>query len=390
MSLVIITESEKRNLTSSNVNYKTIDKINEVWDSYSITERIFVVEFLSVIYPEKVKILSESRWYNTVADIIGIFDPTGVVDIMNGISYWRQGDKLFAILSWIGAVPGLGDLIAKPVIGVLKIGSTSTKAFKAAVETGNVAKIAETAQKAGSKTTAMVRGVANWGDNLVSVLRKTIGRLPIGLPFLAGGASLSGKGFVKTVEGWVDIFKQASTQMKSADEVYKGILQAKKPLTALEKETLLKQLEKQKVTAFRGYKPSKDLTFSEKYIAGGLGKIWGNRATRSLMTRTKSYLGFLDYLGIGDFDVDPEDLKTKVPDVEQKLQEYAKTEQGKKYFKEDFGDSAGTPPPGLTDSEWAKVSSEMGSRSGKPTFDIAGAFANNSNPILSLFGAVLK
>ena len=30
-------------------------------------------------------------WYNTVMDIVGLADPTGVVDIVNGISYFTQG-----------------------------------------------------------------------------------------------------------------------------------------------------------------------------------------------------------------------------------------------------------------------------------------------------------
>ena len=153
---------------------------------------------------------------------------------------------------------------------------------------------------------------------------------------------------------------------------------------------LLKQLEKQKVMAFRGYTPGKDLTFSEKYISGGLGRIWGNRATRSLMTRTKSYLGFLDYLGIGNWDTDPEDLVKQVPNVEQKLDEYSKTEKGKKYFKEDFGGSVGTAPPGLTDAEWEKVKLEMGGSRPKPSFDIAGVFGSSQNPIVALFGTLLK
>ena len=30
-------------------------------------------------------------WYNTVMDVVGLADPTGVVDIVNGISYFTQG-----------------------------------------------------------------------------------------------------------------------------------------------------------------------------------------------------------------------------------------------------------------------------------------------------------
>ena len=38
------------------------------------------------IYEEERLKLNEDRWYNTVGDIVGIFDPTGVVDLVNGVS----------------------------------------------------------------------------------------------------------------------------------------------------------------------------------------------------------------------------------------------------------------------------------------------------------------
>jgi hypothetical protein len=393
MSGLIITETEKKELRylvdteSLTYNHKVTKKITKLWEQTSLEDRVFLFEFLKVLYPQKVKLINESRWYNTLADIIGIFDPTGVVDILNGISYWRQGDKLFAILSWIGAIPGLGDLIAKPIIGILKVGSPATKSFRAAVEAGNATKIAETASNIGGPVASMVRNSKTWGDNLVGVLNKSIGKVPIGLPLLAGGSSLSGKGFVRLVQEWVDIFKSASGQMKSADEVYKTVLQGSKPLTIAEKELMIKQLEKQSFNPFRSYKGAGQ-DFSEKYLSGGLGKLWGNRATRSLMVRTKSYLGFLDYLGIGNFDTDPEELRTKVPNVEQKLEEYSKTEKAKKYFKEDFGTTEMSRPPGLTDTDWAEI---QGKESvGSKSFGIGDVFTSSQNPIVSLFATLLK
>jgi hypothetical protein len=393
MSKLIITETDKKKLKylvdNNNLTYNqdVTKRLTKLWESTSLEDRIFLFEFLKVLYPQKSKLINESRWYNTLADIIGIFDPTGVVDILNGISYWRQGDKLFAILSWIGAIPGLGDLIAKPIIGVFKVGTPATKAFRAAVEAGNAAKIAETASKVGGPVASMVRNSTTWGDNLVRVLNKSVGRVPIGLPLLAGGASLSGRGFVRVVDEWVDIFKSASGQMKSADDVYKSILQGSKPLATAEKESMIKQLERQKFSPFRSYTGAKQ-DFGEKYLAGGLVSLWGNRATRSLMSRTKSYLGFLDYLGIGNFDTDPEDLRKKVPNVEQKLDEYSKTEKGKKYFKEDFGTTEISRPPGLTDADWAEIQGS-GSVSSK-SFGLDKVFASNQNPIVSLFTTLLK
>jgi hypothetical protein len=103
------------------------------WNSLSSDDKKFVLEFLKVLHPEKSKLLNEAKWYNTVGDIAGIFDPTGTVDLINGISYWKQGDHLFALLSWISVIPYVGDVVAKPVIGVFKAGGIIGKEFKAAM-----------------------------------------------------------------------------------------------------------------------------------------------------------------------------------------------------------------------------------------------------------------
>ena len=52
---------------------------------------------------------------NTIADIVGIFDPTGIVDIGNAISYWRQGKNTFALLTLVSAIPGI-DWATKPFV----------------------------------------------------------------------------------------------------------------------------------------------------------------------------------------------------------------------------------------------------------------------------------
>ena len=61
------------------------------------------------------QVIVEAEWYNLVGDILGIADPTGVIDIVNGVSYFSQGDHLFGLLSLISAIPYAGDVAAKPV-----------------------------------------------------------------------------------------------------------------------------------------------------------------------------------------------------------------------------------------------------------------------------------
>ena len=116
-----ITESELKEQIVQIYKEEQKKILQEKWDNLFKEEKIFVVEFLRSAYPEKSKLLKESKWYNTLGDIVGIFDPTGIIDVVNGISYWRQGDKLFALLSFISAVPYVGDLVAKPVVGLFKM-----------------------------------------------------------------------------------------------------------------------------------------------------------------------------------------------------------------------------------------------------------------------------
>lgn len=315
--------------------------LSEKWEKLSNKDKRIVVEMLKTIYPKKSKLINESKWYNTVGDIVGIFDPTGVVDLVNGISYWRQGDKLFAILSWVSVIPYLGDVVAKPVVGVLKIGGGATKAFKSAALAGDAAKIAETAKVAGGPIAKMVEKAPSWGGKLVDLLKNSIGRVP-GL----------GRGLVRSVEEYVNIFSKASKELKLPSEVVKGgkLVNVEKGLTALEKETLLKQMAKDQGKMFRGYKDvgnswlkfmKSDATLGQKFAAGVPRIFGGNPATRSLMRRSKFYLGFLDWLGLGNF-VGPDELLTSVPNADEKYQEYLKTQQAQQLWNDEMGGSIPT------------------------------------------------
>jgi hypothetical protein len=78
-----------------------------------------------------------------------------------------------------------------------------------------------------------------------------------------------------------------------------------------------------------------------------MGRLFGNRATRSLMRRTKWYLGLLDFLGLANF-VGPDELEEKYGDMEDRIAEYEKTEQSKQYAEQDLKQSdegSMAPPP---------------------------------------------
>jgi hypothetical protein len=83
--------------------------LNERWVNYTLEEQTLAVNFLQNLYPDKKQILKEAKWWNTVGDVLGIFDPTGVVDLINGLDYIRQGDYFYGFLSMIAVVPYVGD-----------------------------------------------------------------------------------------------------------------------------------------------------------------------------------------------------------------------------------------------------------------------------------------
>lgn len=311
--------------------------MEEKWSSLEQHEKIIVVEMLKTIYPEKSKLINESKWYNTLGDIVGIFDPTGIVDIVNGISYWRQGDKFFAILSFISAVPGFGDVIAKPVVGLLKMGGQGVKAFKAATLVGDAVKIGETAAKVGGPIGKMVQTAPKWGEKLIAGLYASIGRVP-----------LLGKRTVRLIEEYINLFINGSKTMKSSEQMLKMAAKAGEGLSMAEKASVMEKLAKEsRFTGFRNYGTGKnsymkymtsDASFWQKLNTGMPRLFGGNPATRSLMRRTKWYFGLLSTLGFNDY-VDPEELMKQTPNIEQKISEYNKTPQAQSFFASDFGDT---------------------------------------------------
>jgi hypothetical protein len=334
MKKITLKESDLKEKFCEIYKEEQIKILEEKWSKTSESDKLFVIEFIKQLYPEKSKMISESKWYNTVGDILGFFDPTGVVDILNGISYWRQGDKLFAILSWISAVPIIGDVIGKSVMGLFKMGRSGAKLFKKAALAGDFVKMGEIAAK-GGPLKGLLSKVTQWAPKILEPLKKLIGKVPF-----------VGTGFVKMVDDYIKLFKDASRSMDQGAQVatYLTKKMATKTLTDIEKKTLKKAIEQ--ATTFRGFR---DFT-GKGGFAAGMGRLWGNRGTRGLMRRTRWYLGLLDYIGLGNF-VGPEELEQKVPDIESKINEYNKTAEAENNIKQDLGSEYVTqqepsvPPP---------------------------------------------
>lgn len=322
MKTQVLNEDQLKEKLTEIYKEEQIKLLNEVWSKLEDYEKQFVFEFLKLAYPDKANLLSESKWYNLIGDIVGIFDPTGIVDIINGMSYWRQGDKLFAILSWISAIPYFGDAVGKPIMGFFKLGGQGAKLFKAAFASKNVAGMAKLAGKE-PMLYKFVTSVPQWGPKILEWITKIVSKIPF-----------IGKGMAKTLAEWITLLGKAGKETKLGKNIaLKGAeLQLGRVLSLGEKKALLKSMEGTKL--FRDYKAMNPSLWNK--IRGGVPRVWGNRSVRSLVGRTKWYLGLLTYLGIATF-VGPDELEQKVPNLDEKIAEYTKTPQSEKDWNEEMG-----------------------------------------------------
>ncbi len=145
-------------------------------------------------------LLNESKWYNTFLDFVGIVDPTGIADGINAMSYFRQGDILYGMLSLISLVPYVGDAIAKPFIGLMKAGKINSKVINAGLKSGNSAKVASEMgkTKAGKAVLNTMRSPKTQG--FLSKILGKIGKLP------------GFRGFTRDAKTYVKVFTQAAKQ----------------------------------------------------------------------------------------------------------------------------------------------------------------------------------
>jgi hypothetical protein len=349
MANYILNSSQLSILSKTISETKSFDETSKKWEKLSEEEKKFIVDFLFECYPEKKNLITEASWYNTLGDIVGIFDPTGVVDLVNGISYISQGDNLFGFLSIVSAVPYAGDLVAKPVMGALKIGAPSAKALEGILKASKAAKTPEqiakvsadlaNLSKQGGITGKFVSGMGYVGSKLKSIIE----RMPGG--FL--------KGLKNTLLQWINLFEKAAVSGKTARAGVGGVASqygnlAKKvtKMNPLEK-TRLEALLSQEIKSIKGVKgpftgyrtPGK--VFSWKNVFGGLPQIMGrNKSVRSLMRQTKWWAGFLDWIGIGNF-VGPDEMIKELggeSQFESKLSEYNNTTTAKDLYNQDFPD----------------------------------------------------
>lgn len=377
MAEIIIKESQLSLIEGELVKQSKMKLAEENWSKFTNEEKEFVVEFLKVVYPKKSKLIKE-HWLNTVGDIVGIFDPTGVVDLINGISYLTQGDYLFGFLSIVSAIPYAGDLVAKPVMGALKVGAPSAKALETVMKTakaGDMAKASADLAKiagTGGVTGTFVKGMEKIGPKMIDMVE----RVPGG--FVT-------KGLKNTIIGWIELFSKAGKESKIARQVTGNLasrMGRMAPNVAVKELEALSKAIKSSPGLFTGYRTTKGL-FSWKTVFGGMPQLIGrNKSVRALMRQSKWWLGFLDYIGLGNW-VGPDELAEQLGGEEamrSKMEEYNKTPQAKKNFEDQYGAPDEVQPD---KSNTQSKSSNTGTNVDTDPFAkmIRGMFTGSLNPI---------
>ena len=353
MAEIIISEKQLELIQDAISKEENRKLAEQNWDRFSNKEKETIVEMMKVLYPEKAKLIKEDKWYNTLGDVVGIFDPTGVVDAINGVSYISQGDYLFGFLSFVSAIPYAGDLIAKPVMGAVKVGAPSAKALSEVMKLSKLGKSAEAAtelakiSKSGGITGKFVDGVAKYAGKLKDLVK----RVP-----MPGGLK-------KTITQWIELFEKGAVKGKTvryASNVFaKNIPKLSKAEQIAGLEKLIKASKESGL--FTSYRTSKGL-FSWKTIFGGMPQLIGrNKSVRALMRQTKLWAGFLDFMGLGNW-VGPDEALEKMgqEQLESKFAEYQKTPQAQEYAQETFGDAEVQAQPTQQSTTQTSTSSTQG------------------------------
>lgn len=334
----IITEAQLESLINrykvTPYNEEEIERVRFIYENFTDSQKLLVKDLLQAYYPEKSNQLNEETyWYNTLGDVLGFFDPTGAVDVINGISYFMQGEKFYGFLSMVAAIP-LADFVVKPIMGLGK----SSKLFKSMegalkLVKSNPSKAASELSKISQQSTIakkFINGVSTWGKTLMNV----IDRLP-------GGKWL---GLKQVLKDWINVFVMAAEKNKSlyrwAERIaknYQGDPKQIKQLMDYMKTTTALGKNKFALSGLKGGLSAAKKQGVWRTIMGGMPRIWGNRERRSLMNRTKFYAGLLDYLGITSFK-NVEDVAKDMGEDEfnRKMGEYSQTPQGEQYLYDDL------------------------------------------------------
>lgn len=325
---ILITESQYQSILLDEKRRMVIN----MFENLSEEEKKRIIDIFKIIHPTKT--LNEA-WWNTIGDVIGFIDPTGIVDFVNGLDYIRQGDYFFGFLSIVSVVP-FADFVTKPIIGMSKFSKTR-KGIDAALKIAKNAKTPQdmlNAQKILQRTasvnpdlTKLMMNSDKWGTKL----KQIVDIVP---------NTFATSGMKKTINNWIDLFSQTSLQKAGIKSSISNLAKKIKPdpSTSIKLVDELKSLKKVTAKGPLSTFQIKDPDFMLKYFWPGLSlRTSKGRQLIGMMRRTKFYAGFLDYMGIANFVGPDELIQQEGSDViEKQMKDYANTPLGKEYYQEDM------------------------------------------------------
>ena len=339
---ILIKENQLSNLSQELINSDKINEFKIKWDNLTEEDKYFAKNILDTFYPNHYGQINEA-WWNTIGDVIGIFDPTGIVDFVNGIDYIRQGEYFFGFLSMVAIVPFFGDMVAKPITAFAKTGRMKTvvnTALGNVIEGNNAAAVKSLTEVAKEypKFMKFTRTAALWGVKLKKIVNDIYKVLP-------GGKLTSG--LKNVIDRWIDIFINSAKSISGSRRIVGKLAKEIEKMPKIDTKELVKVTDglREKYTSLLGRNVKsltnsqiKNASFMSKYVWPGLIARKGEtRILIGLMRKTKFYAGLLDYIGIGNF-VGPEELVNQIGEDElnKQFQNYTKTPEAQQYYNEDM------------------------------------------------------
>lgn len=340
MKRIIITESQYKTLLSKQrIEESTIETLKNL----SPNDRELFLTLLEFKYPNKLKKgiisesknISESEWYNLVGDIAGIWDPTGIVDALNAVSYFSQGEILFGMLSLVSVIPYVGDALAKPVVMGAKMAGPIIKPLNAALKTKQVPKIVEALNKIGSSGKFgenLVKFFKGFGDEVLKGLQSLVNKVKN----LPGGKKLS-----KLVDEWVNIFKETGKQLgkKVPKKVGSEWKLAGKTIKKADVPELFAKSFADMLTPLKGSGSAFRSAGKAKRFKGTTALFSGSSPLRKMLNRTKIWGHFLEWVGVEDKNQNVDRILAKYGEKATgvNFEKFINSPDGKKAVKEEFG-----------------------------------------------------
>lgn len=319
-----------------------------------LNEQQFRKKINQIYLEEKRNLISEDdTWFNTGLDIIGIIDPSGIADLINAVDRYKKAnswdDYLFAFLSLVSAIPGFGDVVAKPLMGAAKFNKIPIS-VKKSMELANLGKTTEAAElleqaaKSNTLIDKLVKAAINWADRL----KYAIDAIPFKKLDVGGR---------KMIKDWLDLFinvgKKRATLKTTTLAKAAQVANAADPQTATQ---ILKVFNNELAKGLSKYTKLdrlKNVSFLKPWSSGWMAKyvwpgatfglIYRNRELTGLINRTKFYWGFVKFLQrtLGSFIPDNTSINllpnyVSENELDSKFKEYLNSPEGQKYWDEDM------------------------------------------------------